>query len=229
MIENVINNARYTVKRGCTSMTTKNEHKKNLENGIITEEMLELVLYSLNKRAKNCRDQKNKYYKKGKNSRYKNDYSFKTVEQYKQKEYEYYEQKDFLLTSLLKPSCIHKKVSIREVKRRIYSYEDEYWEYEDSPKVVYSHYYYDRELDELIDFVDIIESKTIENYFLYYQTKNYSFHTPINDPSEYPDLEIVELESLETFGKDIQELASIQFCKKLIELVKSGNYKYIQN
>lgn len=77
---------------------------------------------------------KNKYYKKGKNSRYKNDYSFKTVEQYKQKEYEYYEQKDFLLTSLLKPSCIHKKVSIREVKRRIYSYEDEYWEYEDSPK-----------------------------------------------------------------------------------------------
>ena len=72
MIENVINNARYTVKRGCTSMTTKNEHKKNLENGIITEEMLELVLYSLNKRAKNCRDQKNKYYKKGKNSRYKN-------------------------------------------------------------------------------------------------------------------------------------------------------------
>ena len=109
MIENVINNARYTVKRGCTSMTTKNEHKKNLENGIITEEMLELVLYSLNKRAKNCRDQKNKYYKKGKNSRYKNDYSFKTVEQYKQKEYEYYEQKDFLLTSLLKPSCIHKK------------------------------------------------------------------------------------------------------------------------
>lgn len=39
-------------------MRTPQEWTKNLENGTISEEMLDAALYSVNKRAKNCRDQK---------------------------------------------------------------------------------------------------------------------------------------------------------------------------
>lgn len=185
-------------------MTTKKEYKKNLENGIITEEMLELVLYSIDKRAKNCRDKKN----------------------------EYYEQKDFLLTTLLKPICIHKTVSIKEFMKRICSSEDEYWQYKNSPNVIYTncyYRYYDKERDKVINFVDVITRENIEEYFLYYKTKNYAFHIPIDNPHKYSNLEIIEIDNLETYGKDIKELASVQFCKKVIELVKSGNYQYIPN
>lgn len=43
-------------------MKTPEEYTKNLKKGIITDEMLNQCLYSVNKRAKNYRDRKKGYY-----------------------------------------------------------------------------------------------------------------------------------------------------------------------
>lgn len=169
-------------------MKIKEDFRKNLENGIITEEMLELVLYSLNKRAKNCRDQKRAYR-----------YAPKYREVYEEKEAEYYAYKDFLLRKLLQPVCIH----------YVYHAGRAWWN------------------ESLGDYVydDAIE------YFLFYRTTNYSFHLPI-DPDEvenkYKHLPVIEVDRLETTGKPIKELLSVQFCKKLVKLVESGNYRFIK-
>ena len=42
-------------------MQTPKEYIKNLNNKIITDEMLSDALFSVNKRAKNWRDKKNQY------------------------------------------------------------------------------------------------------------------------------------------------------------------------
>ena len=80
-------------------MKTNKEYKDNLKNKIITSDMLYDSLFSLNKRAKNCRDQKNRYYR----SEYYWDYVNKMNA--------YYDQKDFLLKSLLKPTLIHQQIA----------------------------------------------------------------------------------------------------------------------
>lgn len=81
-------------------MRTPQEWAKNLENGTITEEMLDAALYSVNKRAKNCRDQKREY-----SHRYD---KYHNAERYEEKESEYYSQKEKLL-SALQPMCIHRE------------------------------------------------------------------------------------------------------------------------
>lgn len=42
-------------------MKTPAKYTKNLQQGIITDEMLEMALFSVNKRAKNWRDKKREY------------------------------------------------------------------------------------------------------------------------------------------------------------------------
>ena len=80
-------------------MRTNKEYQNNLKNKIITESMLYDCLFSLNKRAKNCRDMKNRYWR----TEYKWDY----IERMDH----YYEQKDFLLKAILKPTLIHKQTT----------------------------------------------------------------------------------------------------------------------
>ena len=59
-----------------------------------------------------------------------------------------------------------------------------------------------------------------------------SFHKPIKEEEiekyEKEGLEIKEIDELITEGKEITELISNQFVVKLIELIKSGKYKYIE-
>ncbi|MGF7057220.1 hypothetical protein [Brassicibacter mesophilus] len=207
-------------------MKTPKAFNDNLKNDIITMEMLELALYSINKRAKNCRDKKNEYYQKGKMSGYKNDYSFKSVEKYKEQEQEYYEQKDFLLKELLKPICIHETTNKKQNRIRYYDYEDEYNEL--LSKAIYENCYFDNDEDDYVYFIDVIEVEEVKNYFMFFETPNYSFHIPINenDINSFK-LEKVAINDLITKGKEINGLVSVQFCKKLIELVKEGNYEFI--
>lgn len=80
-------------------MKTNKEYQINLRNKIITENMLYDCLFSLNKRAKNCRDKKNEYWR----SEYRWDYIERMDE--------YYRQKDFLLKAILKPTLIHKQTA----------------------------------------------------------------------------------------------------------------------
>lgn len=208
-------------------MRTSKEFTNNLKNNIITVEMLEQVLYSINKRAKNCRDKKNEYYQKGKSNRY-NTYAFNTVDKYKEKEQEYYDQKDFLITSLLNPICVHKEVIKIPKKIRYYDYEPEFDELQS--KAIYSSEYYDREECEYVEFIDVIEEHTRENYYKFYETPNCSFHMPITKHiADASNLAIIELNNFKTEGKDILELLSVQFCNKVIELVEADEFQFIEH
>lgn len=83
-------------------MKTPKKYMENLENGIITEEMLGECLYSVNKRAKNCREQQMHY--RYSHSRYARENSWK----YRAQKERYYELKDEML-SILEPERIHKE------------------------------------------------------------------------------------------------------------------------
>ena len=84
-------------------MRTPKKYIENLDNGIITEEMLCDVLYSYNKRAKNWRDKKRQY---------KHSYSPNSLSWFNnalENEQKYYSYKSEIL-NLLKPTCIHEEV-----------------------------------------------------------------------------------------------------------------------
>lgn len=98
-------------------MRTPKDYTDNIKRGIITKEMLSDCLYSVNKRAKNCRDREREY--RG----YRHDY-YGNEQKYRQQKEAYYEQKDKML-SLLTPNCIHAETI--EIRQRIYDYE--YWEW----------------------------------------------------------------------------------------------------
>lgn len=157
-------------------MKISKEYSKNLKNKIITSNMLYDSIFSLNKRAKNCRDKKNQYswtkYYCG----------------YFEKMNEYYNQKDFLIKKFLKPKLIH--------KQKIESYYGE------------------------IKYL----------YFLYYEMSKGSFHSPITKEiikKDYSDLKIERIDdNFYTEGKEIEELLSVQFVNKLIELVKTNDFEY---
>lgn len=157
-------------------MKTPKTFENNLKAGIITPEMLSACLYSVNKRAKNCRD-------KVREIRNKRMLCFYWCDKYdnegknEEKEAEYYNMKEVML-SLLVPKCVHKN----------------------------SH----------------------DEYFLYYEVNGYSFHSPILPPYIDKTLNIIDIGDLVTYGSEISNLISIQFCKKLVNLINSKEYKYVK-
>lgn len=154
----------------------------NLKHNIITEKMLEQCLYSLNKRAKNCRDKKQEYYYIGKEMH--SQYAFDSVNMYKYKEQEYYNLKNFLLLHLLNPICIHIFNNIK---------------------------------------------------FLFFTTTNNSFHIPNYNLCSFEwnkyskNLKEEKIYNFITYGKEINDLISVQFCKKIVDKIKSNNFKYIND
>lgn len=58
----------------------------------------------------------------------------------------------------------------------------------------------------------------------------YSFHSPIRSYSEekYKDLEVTDIGELTTFGRVINDLISVQFVKKVLCLIDSGDYTLIR-
>lgn len=154
-------------------MKTTKEFRKNLKDRILTEEMLGSAIYSVNKRAKNMRDQQEYYRIKRLNDPDWYD-KFHNEKKYKRKKQEYYRKKEKLL-SVLVPACIH--------------------------------------VDDN------------NNYFLYYQCGEFSFHKPIQKSqcSKY-NLEIIQIKDFYTFGKDIHELLSVQFVDKILRLIDEGDY-----
>ena len=99
-------------------METPKEYSKNLKNKIFTTDMLVDCLFSVNKRAKNCRDKEREYRDKNRNHYYTDKYN--TEEKYRKKKEEYYSQKEKIL-SLFTPDCIHAETQTKRV--RIYDYE----------------------------------------------------------------------------------------------------------
>lgn len=198
-------------------MRTPKEYTDNIKKGIITKDMLSNCLYSVNKRAKNYRD----------NARLSRCYGkwFYADNADKKKE-EFYKYKDIML-SILTPDCIH--TVERQRRTRIYDYEDVYEDVCNSNLVIYSNYYFD-ENDNCISFVDIRE--TITEYFLFYDMDFCSFHHPIDEEevnsyrSKY-NLNIKDIGDLITNGAECKDLIAPQCVKKVIALIQSGEYRYI--
>lgn len=215
---------------GRKKMKTNKDYKENLKKGIITKEMLIKCLYSSNKRAKNYRDKEREYRDKARYNYYWYD-KYNNIDKCESKKEEYYKQKEDML-SILKPTCIHKEFKYYE-KRRIKEFEDDYKK--NIQNAVWKNSYYDQELGREIRFIDIeLKEKPIYFYYLYFDVgMDVSFHKPIKeeeiDKYEKEGLEIKEIDELITEGKEITELISNQFVVKLIELIKSGKYKYIEN
>lgn len=205
-------------------MKTSKETLNNIKNKIITEEMLDSALYSVNKRAKNHRDKENEYkiYGYGK-------YKRKNIESSRNKTEMMYQYKEVLL-SVLQPSCIHKEPKYEKV--RVFDFQKDYkrkW-IEQYDKVVWENSYFDYERDRYVDFYDYLDKTKIidHKYYLFYEMKNHTYHYPllIEDLRKYNDLKIKEIDRLKTQGDDIQDLMSLQTVKKIIQLIKSNSYTY---
>lgn len=221
-------------------MQTPKEWSENLKKNVITEEMLGAAAYSVNKRAKNCRDKKREY--KHKYDLYHN------AEKYEEKENEYYRQKETLL-SIVRPVCIHCEHQGFE-RQRHYDYEQGF--FEDLARclpagtICWSNSYTKggyRDWDDWGEwyggtttyfFDELLLDKEQTRYYLYYALEDHTYHRPIDekDVEKYKEkygIEVQHIGFLDTSGRDIAELASPAFVKKLIALIQTGQYTYIEN
>ena len=87
---------------------------------------------------------------------------------------------------------------------------------------MWSNSYFDYEYDREVYFIDIPDEENSFLYFLYYEYPKHSFHNPINkeELEKYNKLEIIDIEDFETFGKDVNDLLSLQFCDKVYDVIK---------
>lgn len=189
------------------------KYADNLKNGVITEKMLLDCLYSVNKRAKNYRDKAREYRAYYKAHRYFDKYSNEA--KCTAKKEEYYKQKEKLL-SVLQPTCIHKEFFGYE-RIRIYDYEPEYKK--NRKNFVWENCFYDYKEGREVWFGDVEDrSRRKYHYYLFYDINGTkTFHSPIQeeDVKKY-DLEVIDIDQLETEGHDISDLISNQFVQKVL-------------
>lgn len=210
-------------------MKTPKNYVDNLKKNIITTDMVKDCAYSVNKRAKNCRDKIREYRAYSKEYRELYGYSydkFHTIENYKATETEYYNLKEKLL-SILSPVCIHcefagfKRIKVKE-------YEADYDVYAKS--FVYEGSYYDYQTGNEVYFGEY-EDKNVRlyRYYLFYQLGDHSFHLPIDekDIEKHTNLQLVDIDTLHTKGKNTSDLISVPFVRKVVALIESGNYTYV--
>lgn len=69
-------------------------------------------------------------------------------------------------------------------------------------------------------------TKTTIRYYLLYRVGSFSFHHPISEDAVPADLPVKEIGALETTGWPSSDLLSVQFCEKVLKLIRSGNYTY---
>lgn len=197
------------------NMRTPKEFSENIKKGIITTEMLNECLYSVNKRAKNYRNAKRECYGKYRDSA-------------EYKEQNFYHKKEVLL-SIISPVCIHKSM-VGYDRIRVYDYEQNfdknYLQKLLLNQVVHTNSYFDYDAETKVFFFDYYDKSHPKYlYFLFYELGTKSYHTPINNPNQY-NLPVKEIGRLNTDGDDYRELISVQFVDKVISLIKSGNYTY---
>lgn len=197
-------------------MRTSREYTKNIRKGIVTEKMFAEAIFSYNKRAKNMRDQERKY----RRQRYLTFHDYEG--QYENKKEEYYGKKEELL-KYIDPVCIH--TVTRERREKIYDYEKEY-KHVNEDDVIYENCYYD--YDECRQVWFKVVGVLYKEFFLFYEVAGYSFHTPIKDTSDYPDLRIEDIGDLETYGEDQSYLMSPQMCDKIRNGLADGTLKIVK-
>ena len=67
----------------------------------------------------------------------------------------------------------------------------------------------------------------VVKYFLYYKVGTYSFHKPVNEEDIDPSLPEYKLKDFYTTGEDYRDLVSVQFCRKVLDLIRSKDYTYL--
>lgn len=126
--------------------------------------------------------------------------------------------KNRIITKEMLVDCLYSS------NKRAKNYRDKEREYREYSR--YNRYFYDK-----YDNIGKYEKDPIYFYYLFYDLNSaHSFHTPIKEKDiskKYSDLKIVEINELNTFGATIENLISNQFVKKVIELIKSGDYTLI--
>jgi hypothetical protein len=180
-------------------MRVTNETKMNLKNGLVTMEMFGEAIYSYNKRAKNMRDKESEWRSFYRHNRYCHD-EYDNVGKYKAKKEEYYTKKDDCL-KFAQPTALH----IVERERTC------------------------REWNDFMDEWDY-DTYTFYEYYLFYAIGEFSFHSPITKEDYEKMKETLPTEELfdfETYGKDIDELMSVQTADKILKGLKNGEYKLI--
>lgn len=212
---------------GITTMQTPKEFKKNLEKRKVTLIMILMALFSLNKRAKNYRENRDYERDKKKFNRYYFD-KYHNEELYEAKMRAFYGMKEFLL-SFFSPTCIH---------RVFHGYKTiKYTEYDSEFRKLYENgdlynvsTFVDRDNDDLLVTYGYYDDKTQPRYgyFLFYEIEEYSFHSPIkNDCLNNYDLPIYDISELNTYGHDINDLLSIPFTKKIVNGLKDGTLTFV--
>lgn len=121
---------------------------------------------------------------------------------------------------------------VEPVRSNIGDIKYDYDKYLESGQFVWQNSYFDNNIGREVYFGDIEDkSKPKYRWYVFYDFKNgYSFHSPIEErdiSTKFKDLDIVEIDTLDTHGKDISELASTNFVNKIVDLIRNGNYQYV--
>ena len=195
-------------------------NEKNITNEIIAE-----CVYYVNKWAKNYRD-KIKEYKNGRSHQHLES----NIEKAEEEMGKYYQLKEEFL-KVFTPNLIHKQF-IGEKKKRVYSYEKNYEKLlkEKTNDIFWKNSYYDYDKDMEIEFFDYHLGTKKYLYFLYCEIGEYSFHSPVSEKiaESNTELEIQEIdENFKTHGSKIEGLLSMQFVKKVLELLQSEDYTIV--
>lgn len=179
----------------------------------------------MNKRAKNYRD-KIKEYKNGRSHQHLES----NIEKAEEEMGKYYQLKEEFL-KVFTTNLIHKQF-IGEKKKRVYSYEKNYEKLlkEKTNDIFWKNSYYDYDKDMEIEFFDYHLGTKKYLYFLYCEIGEYSFHSPVSEKiaESNTELEIQEIdENFKTHGSKIEGLLSMQFVKKVLELLQSEDYTIV--
>ena len=206
-------------------MKTPNLYKELINEKKITNEIIAECIYSVNKRAKNYRD-KIKEYKNGRSHQHLES----NIEKAEEEMGKYYQLKEEFL-KVFTPNLLHKQF-IGEKKKRVYSYEKNYEKLlkEKTNDIFWKNSYYDYDKDMEIEFFDYHLGTKKYLYFLYYEIGEYSFHSPVSEKiaESNTELEIQEIdENFKTHGSKNEGLLSMQFVKKVLELLQSEDYTIV--
>ena len=191
----------------------------------ITNEIIAECVYYVNKRAKNYRG-KIKEYKNGRSHQHLES----NIEKAEEEMGKYYQLKEEFL-KVFTTNLIHKQF-IGEKKKRVYSYEKNYEKLlkEKNNDIFWKNSYYDYDKDMEIEFFDYHLGTKKYLYFLYCEIGEYSFHSPVSEKiaESNTELEIQEIdENFKTHDSKIEGLLSMQFVKKVLELLQSEDYTIV--
>lgn len=208
-------------------MELPEEYWENLRNGIITYEMLDTALFSLNKRAKNWRDVKRERKKEAYASASLFGFEIEnSIEDAEKMEKEMYDKKMELLT-IIPPVCIHKEFAGYS-KACVYDTNAQY------DSLYLNALFHNGVSDKGTAYLGneahqyfLMETTPRYRYYLVRYMGKHAFHTPIRkEEVRNYDLPVYLTAPIKTVGKAERELAPMEFVEEMLQLVRSGNYHY---